>query len=166
MADGNFPTDIRVDIGAYEAQSIPSADFDADLDVDGADFLAWQRGFGVENAVRADGNSDDDVDVDASDLAAWMVSYREQSAISGQLSASLAEVGAVWEGSKIDRREESEFASEELPFVAVDEVSVAIAYSLTVANSVQAETELVLESYAAEPESLWLTDEILDQLFG
>jgi len=64
-----------VDIGAYESQIIPSADFDTDGDVDGADFLAWQRGFGTPNAQRADGNSDDDMDTDASDLAAWEVSF-------------------------------------------------------------------------------------------
>lgn len=36
----------RIDIGAYEAQepAIASADFDGDGDVDGRDFLAWQRG--------------------------------------------------------------------------------------------------------------------------
>ena len=69
--DGN-----GVDIGAYEAQVMPSADFDIDGDVDGVDFLRWQRGFGrVADALRSDGNSDDDGDVDASDLAAWQVSY-------------------------------------------------------------------------------------------
>ena len=64
-----------IDIGAYEAQSTPSADFDSDGDVDGADFLAWQRGFGKANAARADGNSDDDTDTDASDLAAWTTAF-------------------------------------------------------------------------------------------
>ncbi|MEM8943643.1 MAG: choice-of-anchor Q domain-containing protein [Planctomycetota bacterium] len=66
------------DIGAYEAQIAPSADFDSDGDVDGTDFLAWQRGFGTTmGAVRSDGNSDDDGDVDVSDLAAWQVSYAQ-----------------------------------------------------------------------------------------
>ncbi len=69
----------QIDIGAYEAQAAPSADFGTDGDVDGADFLAWQRGFGKANAQRSDGNSDDDSDddndTDASDLAAWQVSF-------------------------------------------------------------------------------------------
>jgi predicted outer membrane repeat protein len=64
-----------IDIGAYEAQITPSADFDTDSDVDGADFLRWQRGFGTSNAMLVDGNSDDDMDTDASDLAAWEVSF-------------------------------------------------------------------------------------------
>ena len=36
-----------------------SADFDADGDVDGADFLTWQRGFGVGTTkVQGDANAD------------------------------------------------------------------------------------------------------------
>jgi len=64
------------DMGAYEAQSAPSADFVDDDIINGLDFLAWQRGFGTTGgAVRADGNSDDDGDVDGSDLAAWELTY-------------------------------------------------------------------------------------------
>ena len=68
------------DIGAYELQGDnppnPSADFDADNDVDGFDFLAWQRGFGItEVAVKTDGDSDDDADVDTDDLAIWEVMF-------------------------------------------------------------------------------------------
>src|SRR5690606_424638 len=50
----------------------PNADFDGNLTVDGADFLAWQRGFGASSAGRSDGDSNADGVVDASDLAAWM----------------------------------------------------------------------------------------------
>lgn len=52
----------------------PMADFDEDGDVDGADFLAWQRGLGaLTGAARADGNANvaEDGDVDADDLAVW-----------------------------------------------------------------------------------------------
>lgn len=76
----------RIDIGAYESQIIPSADFDSDGDVDGADFLAWQRGFGRANAGRSDGNSDDDSDTDASDLAAWQVNYGGTATLSPQVN--------------------------------------------------------------------------------
>jgi hypothetical protein len=75
VAPASSPSFMVIDIGAYEAQTAPSADFDVDGDVDGADFLAWQRGFSKANAKRADGNSDDDTDTDASDLAAWAASY-------------------------------------------------------------------------------------------
>ncbi|MBN1853835.1 MAG: hypothetical protein JW829_13970 [Pirellulales bacterium] len=48
------------------------ADFDGDGDVDGADFLAWQAGFGITGtATRADGDANGDKDVDADDLAIW-----------------------------------------------------------------------------------------------
>jgi len=50
----------------------PSADFDTDGDTDGADFLAWQRGYGTtSNATKAQGDADNDGDVDGDDLRVW-----------------------------------------------------------------------------------------------
>ena len=50
----------------------PSADFDEDGDVDGDDFLAWQRGHGTSTgAVFSQGDADYDGDVDGDDLAIW-----------------------------------------------------------------------------------------------
>ena len=62
----------RIDMGAVEAGAV-SADFDVDLDVDGSDFLAWQRGLGASGAaaMRTNGNADGDGDVDGDDLAVW-----------------------------------------------------------------------------------------------
>jgi hypothetical protein len=71
----------RIDMGAYEEQTVvappDSADFDVDGDVDGRDFLAWQRGFGIAapHAVKLDGDADDDTDVDGNDLAIWQDQY-------------------------------------------------------------------------------------------
>jgi hypothetical protein len=81
--------DGRVDIGAFELQPIvASADFDEDGDVDGRDFLAWQRGFGTPapTAVKADGDSDNDTDVDGADLLVWQEQYGEEelSAVSNE----------------------------------------------------------------------------------
>ena len=76
-AEFNRVVGAAADIGAYEAQRLPSGNFVNDATVDGADFLAWQRGFGTVDAVLGDGNSDDDTDVDASDLAAWSATYGE-----------------------------------------------------------------------------------------
>lgn len=59
----------------------PSADFDMDGDVDGRDFLAWQRGFGSANASFAKGDANYDGVVDESDLAIW------QTGFAGNLSA-------------------------------------------------------------------------------
>jgi hypothetical protein len=48
------------------------ADFDADGDVDGADFLTWQRGLGTFVAATASaGDADRDGNVTADDLAVW-----------------------------------------------------------------------------------------------
>jgi hypothetical protein len=51
-------------------------DFDADGDVDGADFVAWQTHFPTESgATLAGGDADDDDDVDGADFAAWQGSF-------------------------------------------------------------------------------------------
>ncbi len=49
--------------------------FDGDADVDGSDFLIWQRGLGTASPVHAQGDGDEDGDVDAADLAVWRASY-------------------------------------------------------------------------------------------
>lgn len=50
--------------------STQDADFDADRDVDGADFLVWQRGLGVGGS-QPDGDADYSGVVNATDLRAW-----------------------------------------------------------------------------------------------
>ena len=47
-------------------------DFDGDGDVDGADFLTWQRGVGIGSGASPDqGDADGDADVDGDDLLIW-----------------------------------------------------------------------------------------------
>jgi len=58
------------------------ADFDDDNDVDGQDFLAWQRGLGTPGANNSQGDADGDGDVDAQDLVAWQALYGTNSAVS------------------------------------------------------------------------------------
>jgi hypothetical protein len=85
-------TNVQVDyVRVYSAVTppAPSADFDADGDVDGADFLTWQRGVGTTSgANRTSGNANAGVDgdVDAGDLATW----REQFGAGGAGPASAA----------------------------------------------------------------------------
>lgn len=57
------------------AASTNSADFDGDGDIDGRDFLLWQRGFGKPAATPADGDADSDQDVDGADLIVWQEQY-------------------------------------------------------------------------------------------
>lgn len=53
---------------------VASADFDEDGDVDGADFLVWQRGIGA-GTTHGEGDADGNGAVDASDLAAWRFQF-------------------------------------------------------------------------------------------
>jgi hypothetical protein len=51
-------------------------DFDADGDVDGADFVTWQTNFpATSGATLAQGDADGDFDVDGADFAAWQGSF-------------------------------------------------------------------------------------------
>jgi hypothetical protein len=62
----------------------PSADFDMDGDVDGRDFLAWQRGYGAADPIFGDGDANYDGVVDGADLAVWQAAYG-----GGALTASI-----------------------------------------------------------------------------
>ncbi len=81
LGSGNFLTLVNVAIDDLAADDFlfDSADFDQDNDVDGADFLAWQRGLGiaVPNATLSDGDADHDQDTDANDLSVWMAQFGE-----------------------------------------------------------------------------------------
>lgn len=67
---------LEIDLSATE-----SADFDNDGDVDGADFLIWQRGLGNSDAQLSDGDANQDMVVDQDDLAVWTNQYTSQSAL-------------------------------------------------------------------------------------
>ena len=66
--------DGQIDMGAVEAGA-ESADFDTDGDIDGADFLIWQRNFGDTTAVHADGDANVNGVVDSDDLQTWIETY-------------------------------------------------------------------------------------------
>lgn len=51
-------------------------DFDSDFDVDGHDFLTWQRGQGIlTGATKAQGDANGDGAVNGTDLAEWQARY-------------------------------------------------------------------------------------------
>lgn len=55
---------------------VPSADFDEDGDVDGRDFLVWQRGYGkLIDALHADGDANGDGAVNQLDLSVLQNQY-------------------------------------------------------------------------------------------
>ena len=70
------------------APSTETADFDEDGDVDGRDFLAWQRGFGKASPVLADGDANADESVDGVDLGnlAESIRYDTSGSFSKQLT--------------------------------------------------------------------------------
>lgn len=89
---------------AYERAIItPSADFDRDGDVDGRDFLTWQRNYGLFEVLQTAGDADFDGVVTADDLAVWHNAYTEPltatTAVpepSGLLIAGLTAAGISW----------------------------------------------------------------------
>jgi hypothetical protein len=69
------------DISIYEQVPL-QGDFDVDGDVDGDDFLAWQRGLGITTgATLADGDADGDGAVDGDDLAIWKTNFASSGAV-------------------------------------------------------------------------------------
>ena len=73
-APGTPQSGARIDIGAFEYGY--SADANGNGYVDGGDFLAWQRGYGMTSgATRADGDFDGDGDVDGDDLEIWKAMF-------------------------------------------------------------------------------------------
>ncbi len=54
---------------------IIEGDADRDGDVDGADFLSWQRGIGKSDGNWSDGNFNGDNTIDILDLAIWQQNY-------------------------------------------------------------------------------------------
>ncbi|TWU28679.1 PKD domain-containing protein [Bythopirellula polymerisocia] len=66
--EGSNAPQLIVDIGG-------NADFVKDNVIDGADFLAWQRGVGLANARHYEGDANGDGSVDGADLSIWQNTY-------------------------------------------------------------------------------------------
>jgi len=79
-------------LGYFDLYFTPTGDFDSSGRVDGLDFLAWQRGFGLATtAPLSEGDGDDDGDVDAADFALWTAAF-------GDPAASVAATADVMAG--------------------------------------------------------------------
>lgn len=73
-------TDYSLVVGA------PSADFDLDGDVDGRDFLTWQRGFDLENPTFANGDANYDGEINDLDLAVWIDGFNAGSPLGASVT--------------------------------------------------------------------------------
>ena len=67
-----------VEYGNVEGPSLDSADFDNDGDIDGADFLTWQRGFGMSSPTHANGDANGDGKLTREEMHAVRSADREQ----------------------------------------------------------------------------------------
>jgi len=66
----------NVEVEQFVEPPAEDADFDADGDVDGADFLKWQQELGrTGTATLADGDANGDMNVTAADLAIWQAQF-------------------------------------------------------------------------------------------
>ena len=75
---------------------IASADFDDDGDVDGRDFLTWQRSYGkLINSLHAEGDADGDGDVDTADLAVYQAQFTAGAIDPPMILASVPEPGSM-----------------------------------------------------------------------
>jgi hypothetical protein len=73
---------------------VPTGDFNVDGIADGADFLAWQRGFGAANPTLADGDSDQNGVVDIDDLVMWSSQFGASESAAVGDTASIAALEA------------------------------------------------------------------------
>jgi type 1 glutamine amidotransferase len=89
----------------YAAGVLPTeltADFDDDDDVDGHDFLQWQRGLGISTgATGADGDANADGHVDTNDLDAW----QDQFGATGELTSAAVNGALVSSAAAMPGRE-------------------------------------------------------------
>lgn len=71
-----------------------NGDFNGDASVDGADFLIWQRGFGLTGQTdKSTGDANADGNVDAADLAEWKKGYPYATGLN---ATSGVDPGDVW----------------------------------------------------------------------
>jgi hypothetical protein len=87
-----------LNVGVVEYISpVVDADFDNDGDIDGRDFLIWQRGFGTTGAAatNAKGNADGDSDVDSMDLAVWKAKYGTSSLLAANMAVPEPATGCL-----------------------------------------------------------------------
>ena len=78
VADGDGNGSAVIDMGSLEVQATTTAnaDFDGDNDIDGSDFLAWQRGASKTSGVTlSDGDANGDGNVDLQDLTTWQFQF-------------------------------------------------------------------------------------------
>jgi len=79
LAQNNIFNSDAVVINSVSVLNLPDGDYDFDGDVDGEDFLVWQRTFGSTTLAEADGNGNGVVDT--ADLTVWQTGFNANTAL-------------------------------------------------------------------------------------
>ena len=150
-----FPRQLqgRLDVGAVESAfvGLGASDFDGDGDVDGQDFLAWQRGFGSLSPAQSEGDANLDGTVNSTDLGMWSVAYG-----TGTAAAASTAVGGPALAAAIS---ESSEPSAPTAVLSASELSAGALYeSLNEGNA--------LTEMAVDASSIAETLVVRDQLFA
>lgn len=163
---------------------VESADFDGDLDMDGSDFLAWQRGFNTgSGALPGDGDANGDQAVDVADYTIWTNQYGAASAIAASAFAASADVAGSTVADTNDQLIDASvvdalFSGNDEAEEPINLASQPIAESLAAATSPLSEStgtiaDLPSSDTAAddagevgEQSESWLDDELLGSVFG
>jgi len=175
----------QIDIGAFELPAVDSADFDDDGDIDGFDFLTWQRGFGSPSPAMSDGDADNDGNVDAADLSIWETQFGGPAPLaavgSNEATPLVANEQAVGRNEAlVDAAIAVEWLRsvevEEAPPLVANEPALTETYADQVfAAEATAPAGLFANAYelpepnsgeADTADSPWLADELLERVFG
>ena len=186
IADG-----IRIEHSTSAAESgTASADFNSDGVVSGFDFLRWQRGFGTSGiAIHADGDANHDGFVDNADRVVWEIQYfnstPKATVVSAPVSAESISSAPIAEpllarNDLVDVALAVGLASETTPeedapplkeSSATMELSSEFAFRAT-GTDPDLSAFKDLDEFATssvqedEVETQWLTDELLERVFG
>ena len=162
-----------------------NADFNSDQVVDGFDFLALQRGYGISSgAALTDGDSNADGAVDATDMSSWDTHYGQTAqqvaaATAGEgqeetsqraasvSSASLldAALATQWLGA-INQRADEFVAPDSIVEAVFASVAQSVATSLAPSEGEENSSERSSSEDADSQPAGWLSDELLESLFA
>ncbi|MEQ8211053.1 MAG: FG-GAP-like repeat-containing protein [Lacipirellulaceae bacterium] len=160
--------------------TLPAGDFDTDDDVDGFDFLTWQRGFGVTSgATVADGDANNDGAVNGFDLALWKTNYGQtQSIVAAASSPSTEEpiadrselIDAALEMAlhDIDNRVEAIVPRQVPPILTeVRQLESAVRHFVSFSDDTPVETlSQQADDRSPEGPQEWLSEELLESVFA
>lgn len=161
-ADGTGgPSNASIEITVVAAPTT-DADFDDDGDVDGSDFLAWQRGFGT-GTTNAEGDTNGDNNVDGTDLANWQAAYSAAPIVAavGQSSNELPPAQQpVFESTDTSVLPARAWVSApRAAYATADKAPVAAEQAIAVfLDSAHSSPELVAAAAVVEDEDILLSD--------